>query len=63
LQYFYNFLGCKVIGLAGTDEKVAWCKESGFDHAINYKRMDLDETLRNIAPNGVDCYFANVRKN
>lgn len=50
-----------MIGLAGTDDKVAWLKSAGFDHAINYKNTDLDETLRLVAPNGVDCYFANVR--
>ena len=31
--------GCTVIGYAGTDEKVAWLKELGFDHAFNYKKV------------------------
>lgn len=32
--------GCKVIGYAGTDEKVQWLKEElGFDHAFNYKKV------------------------
>jgi len=31
--------GCRVIGYAGTDEKVAWLKELGFDEAFNYKKV------------------------
>ncbi|XP_071798377.1 prostaglandin reductase 1-like [Asterias amurensis] len=52
--------GCRVIGFAGSDEKVAWIKELGFDEAFNYKKVDLDATLKKAAPNGVDCYFDNV---
>merc|ERR1719474_1871518 len=40
--------GCKVIGFAG------------YDDAINYKKVDLAESLNKAAPNGVDCYFDNV---
>ena len=32
----------------------------GFDHAINYKTDDLDESLKNLCPDGVDIYFDNV---
>ena len=53
--------GCHVIGLAGTDEKCAWIKnELGFDHALNYKTVNVAESLKAAAPNGVDCYFDNV---
>ncbi|XP_029913276.1 prostaglandin reductase 1-like [Myripristis murdjan] len=53
--------GCTVVGSAGTDAKVAYLKELGFDHAFNYKTVSsLDETLRKAAPNGYDCYFDNV---
>ncbi|XP_033645603.1 prostaglandin reductase 1-like [Asterias rubens] len=55
-----KILGCKVIGYAGSDAKVAWLKELGFDEAFNYKTVDLDATLKSAAPNGVDCYFDNV---
>ena len=33
--------GCKVIGYAGSDDKVEWLKELGFDHAFNYKKVIL----------------------
>ncbi len=56
----YCFQGCNVIGYAGTDEKVKVLKELGFDHAFNYKTCDLDATLKEGAPNGVDCFFDNV---
>lgn len=53
--------GCKVIGFAGSDDKVEWLeKELGFDKAINYKTADIGKALKEAAPNGVDCYFDNV---
>lgn len=55
------FIGCRVIGIAGTDEKCEWLvKELGFDYAANYKTADLAKYLKEAAPNGVDCYFDNV---
>lgn len=35
-------------------------KELGFDHAANYKAVDLAAFLEESAPAGVDCYFDNV---
>ncbi|XP_070551370.1 putative NADP-dependent oxidoreductase YfmJ [Ptychodera flava] len=52
--------GCRVIGFAGSDDKVEYVKSLGFDEAFNYKTIDLDETLKKVAPNGVDIYFDNV---
>ena len=50
-----------MIGYAGSDDKVEWLKELGFDHAYNYKTVDLAASLKEAAPNGVDCFFDNVR--
>ncbi len=57
-----KILGCKVIGIAGTDEKVAMLKTKfGFDAAINYKTTDdMRLAMKNAAPDGVDVYFDNV---
>ncbi|XP_047529425.1 prostaglandin reductase 1-like [Vanessa atalanta] len=53
--------GCKVIGFAGSDNKVNWLeKELGFDKALNYKTVDVQTALKSAAPNGIDCYFDNV---
>lgn len=52
--------GCKVIGVAGSDEKGQFLKELGFDEFINYKEPNFAESLKKYAPNGVDCYFDNV---
>lgn len=50
--------GCRVIGTAGTDEKVAWLKdELGVDDAVNYHREDLAAELRRVAPEGIDVYL------
>jgi NADPH-dependent curcumin reductase CurA len=57
-----KILGCKVIGLAGTDEKVNELKSKfKFDEAINYKTTaDLTAAIAAACPNGVDIYFDNV---
>ncbi|GAB3237861.1 NADP-dependent oxidoreductase [Hymenobacter seoulensis] len=52
--------GARVIGTAGSDEKVAYLKQLGFDEAINYKTANIQAALAAAAPNGVDCYFDNV---
>tara|TARA_B110000977_G_C11022023_1_gene471705 strand:+ start:378 stop:1373 length:996 start_codon:yes stop_codon:yes gene_type:complete len=54
--------GCKVIGIAGTDEKGTMLKSSlGFDETINYKTTkNLSAAIKEVAPNGVDIYFDNV---
>ncbi|MGY2134766.1 NADP-dependent oxidoreductase [Hymenobacter sp. HD11105] len=52
--------GARVIGTAGSDEKVAYLKSLGFDEAINYKTADIPAALAAAAPNGIDCYFDNV---
>jgi NADPH-dependent curcumin reductase CurA len=52
--------GARVIGTAGSDEKVAYLKSLGFDEAINYKTADIPAALAAAAPHGIDCYFDNV---
>ncbi|KAK7872300.1 hypothetical protein R5R35_002757 [Gryllus longicercus] len=53
--------GCRVVGFAGSDEKVKWLTEElGFDAAYNYKTTRPRDALKDGAPKGVDCYFDNV---
>lgn len=52
---------CRVIGIAGGEEKCRWVvEELGFDAAIDYKAQDVRRELREAAPKGVDVYFDNV---
>jgi NADPH-dependent curcumin reductase CurA len=52
--------GCTVIGSAGSEEKVAWLRELGFDVAFDYRQTPVREALRAAAPDGIDVYFDNV---
>jgi NADPH-dependent curcumin reductase CurA len=54
--------GCRVVGSAGSDEKVAWLKEvAGVDEAFNYKTVNnLFKTVGALCPNGIDVYYENV---
>ncbi|NHN47774.1 NADP-dependent oxidoreductase [Halostella sp. JP-L12] len=54
--------GCRVVGVAGADEKVEWLTgELGFDDAVNYSAADdLYAAVGEACPEGVDVYFDNV---
>jgi NADPH-dependent curcumin reductase CurA len=53
--------GCRVVGIAGTDEKCAWVvDELGFDGCINHRTDDITARLRELCPDRVDVYFDNV---
>ena len=52
--------GCTVIGCAGTEDKLKYLRDLGFDHVFNYKTDDLDTSLRESAPNGIDIFYDNV---
>ena len=54
--------GCRVVGSAGSDEKVAYVvDELGFDAAFNYKNVtDYYAELEKHSPEGIDVYFDNV---
>ena len=51
--------GCRVIGVAGTDEKVNHViNDLGFDDAFNYNTVtDYDAKLQEVCPDGIDVYF------
>lgn len=53
--------GCRVVGIAGTDDKCRWLvDELGFDAAVNYRTEDLDARIGALCPDGVDVFFDNV---
>ena len=53
--------GCRVVGIAGSDEKCRHVVENlGFDACINYKNDGVREALEEACPKRVDIYFDNV---
>jgi NADPH-dependent curcumin reductase CurA len=53
--------GCRVIGIAGGEQKCRWLvEELGFDAAIDYRAGNLRAELKTHAPDGVDVFFDNV---
>ena len=54
--------GCRVVGSAGSQQKVDYLTgELGFDAAFNYKEVtDYAAKLHEVCPKGIDVYFDNV---
>lgn len=53
--------GCRVIGIAGGEEKCQFARETlGFDECIDHKAADFAEQLAKVCHNGIDIYFENV---
>jgi hypothetical protein len=56
-----KIVGCRVIGIAGSNEKCRWItQELGFDGAIDYRAEDAGAALDRLCPEGIDVYFDNV---
>jgi NADPH:quinone reductase len=57
-----KIMGCRVVGLAGSEEKCQWLKEEcGFDEVINYRSCgDMQQAIAEACPDGVDVYWDNV---
>jgi len=53
--------GCRVVGIAGSEEKVRYLEDDlGFDAGLNYREVDVGDALADAAPDGVDGYYDNV---
>jgi NADPH-dependent curcumin reductase CurA len=53
--------GARVIAIAGSDDKLNWCRKIGFDETINYKTTnDIAGALASLAPGGVNVFFDNT---
>ncbi|TVY88696.1 putative NADP-dependent oxidoreductase, partial [Lachnellula willkommii] len=51
--------GAKVLGIAGSDDKVAWLKEF-CDDALNYKAADFAKQFKAKTPDLIDVFYDNV---
>ena len=53
--------GCRVVGIAGSDEKCAHVVDDlGFDACLNYKTEGFSAQLKEACPKRIDVYFDNV---
>ena len=53
--------GARVLGCAGSPDKVRWLiEEASVDAVVDYNAGPVDDFLGREAPDGVDCYFDNV---
>ncbi len=53
--------GCRVIGVAGGEEKCCYAKETlGFDECLDHKDDEFKAKLREICSEGIDIYYENV---
>jgi NADPH:quinone reductase len=53
--------GCRVVGIAGGEEKVNYLlNDLGFDAAIDYKQRGFADDLKQACSSGIDVYFDNV---
>lgn len=56
-----RLIGCRPVGIAGSDEKCAFVvKELGFADCVNYKTGALEAKLKQACPDGINVYFDNV---
>jgi NADPH-dependent curcumin reductase CurA len=52
--------GCRVVGSAGSPEKLEWLRGLGFDHVFDYREQHPHAALAALVPEGIDVYFDNV---
>jgi NADPH-dependent curcumin reductase CurA len=53
--------GLDAVAVAGTDEKVEWCKSIGYRTGINHRTTpDLTEAIARACPQGVDVFMDNT---
>lgn len=57
-----KILGARVITTAGTDQKVAACRDLGADLAVNYKTQDVAAAIKEFAPDGVNVWWETLRE-
>jgi len=56
-----KLLGCRVVGIAGIEEKCSFVTETlGFDACVSHLSESLVDDLSSACPDGVDIYFESV---
>lgn len=57
---FAKLRGCHVIGITGSEEKIALLRELGVDRPINYRTENLRDVLSHEYPRGLDVAYDSV---
>jgi len=58
---FAMLMGARVVGIAGSDDKLDYCRSLGFAGGINHRTCgDLAGAIAEACPNGVDVFFDNT---
>ncbi|MEM1113120.1 MAG: NADP-dependent oxidoreductase [Pseudomonadota bacterium] len=53
--------GCRVVGIAGGQEKCQWLLDAcKLDAVIDYKSENLEQRIGELCPDGIDVFFDNV---
>lgn len=53
--------GARAVAVASSEDKLAWCRELGFDAGINYRSTpDLTAAVKDACPDGIDVFFDNT---
>ena len=56
-----KLLGCRVVGIAGIEEKCSFVTETlGFDACVSHLSESLVDDLSSACPEGIDIYFESV---
>ncbi len=54
--------GARVVTTVGSDAKAEAARQLGADLAINYKTQDVDATIKQFAPQGVNIFWETLRE-
>jgi NADPH-dependent curcumin reductase CurA len=55
-----KIIGCRAVAIAGSKEKLALCRELGYDAGVDHHTADLPAALAAAAADGIDIYFDNT---
>ncbi len=54
-------MGARVVAIAGSDAKLDWCRQLGFDPGINHRTAgDMTAAIAAACPDGVDVFWDNT---
>ncbi len=55
-----KYFQAEVIATTGSDEKVKFCRELGADQVINYRQTELEKSIKEWAPKGIQLVLDTV---